>query len=119
MEKTRLVLPKDPSDPTQTKTYTMAPKNLMKKLKYKPQIQLNLDDVKSNEKETLGIWTKPIMAMPDPTARERAAWVETRTLQRSTEEGQPVEGWPARIAAMKADGRLRYCDEDKLWHRRE
>lgn len=96
----------------------MAPKSLLKTLKYKPQVQLNMDDLKSVEKETVGNWVKPKMEMPLPTPQELVKWAKARELQQVDEAGNPVEGWLARINAMKADGRLWYSEEDGVWHRR-
>ena len=96
----------------------MAPKSLLKTLKYKPQVQLNMDDLKPIEKETVGVWVKPKMKMPPPKPQELAAWARTRELQQVDEAGNPAEGWAERIAAMKLDGRLWYNEESKMWHRR-
>jgi hypothetical protein len=96
----------------------MAPKSLLKTLKYKPQVQLNMDDLKSVEKEMASIWVKPKMEMPSPTPQELVKWAKARELQCVDEAGNPVEGWAARIAAMKLDGRLWYNEESKMWHRR-
>jgi DNA-directed RNA polymerase subunit K/omega len=96
----------------------MAPKSLLKTLKYKPQVQLNMDAPPPIEKATLGTWVKPKIEMPLPKPQELAVWAKARALQQENEAGQPVEGWPARIDAMKADGRLWYSPDDKLWHRR-
>ena len=96
----------------------MAPKSLLKTLKYKPQVQLNMDDLKSVEKETVGNWVKPKMEMPLPTPQELVKWAKARELQQVDEAGNPVEGWAARLATMKLDGRLWYSEDDKLWHRR-
>ena len=96
----------------------MAPKSLLKTLKYKPQVQLNMDDVKSVEKETLGFWTRPVVVVPEPTPQELVKWAKARELQQVDEAGNPVEGWAARLAAMKLDGRLWYSEEDGVWHRR-
>jgi hypothetical protein len=98
---------------------TMAPKSLLKTLKYKPQVQLNLDDIPVIiDKEKLSEWVKPKVEVPAPTPHEKLRWAAARELQKADESGQPVEGWAMRIELMKNDGRLWYSEEDKTWHRR-
>ena len=104
--------------PIQNQTPNMAPKSLLKTLKYKPPVKLNMDDLKSVEKETVGNWVKPKMEIPLPTPQELIAWARARELQQVDEAGNPVEGWAARLATMKLDGRLWYNEESKMWHRR-
>jgi hypothetical protein len=97
----------------------MAPKSLIKTLKYKPQVQLNLDDIPVViDKEKLTQWIKPKAVVPEPTPQELVTWARARELQRVDEAGNPAEGWRARIEAMKADRRLWYSEEDQKWHRR-
>jgi hypothetical protein len=96
----------------------MAPKSLLKTLKYKPQVQLNMETPPAVEKPTLSTWVKPKMEMPSPNPQELVTWAAARALQHEDEAGNPVEGWAARIDAMKSDGRLWYSEDDKLWHRR-
>jgi hypothetical protein len=97
---------------------TMAPKSLLKKLKFKPLPQLVLDVPVVVEKEKLSEWVKPKPVIPEPTPQELVAWTRARELQKVDEAGNPAEGWRARIEAMKADRRLWYCEEDGMWHRR-
>jgi len=96
----------------------MAPKTLLKTLKYKPHPMLTLDVPEGVEKAVLGVWVKPKTQVPEPTPQELVAWAKIRARQDKDEEGRPVEGWVARIDSMKADGRLFYSEEDGLWHRR-
>lgn len=100
---------------------TMAPKSLIKTLKYKPLPQLNLDDIPVIiDAEKLSQWIKPKVEVPVPTPHEELRWAAARKhLQQNDEAGQPVEGWATRIELMKTDGRLWYSEEDKTWHRRE
>ena len=51
------------------------------------------------------------------TDAQRNEWAQARANQKSTRDGNPVEGWPARIQAMKADGRL--VERNGLWYRQE
>jgi hypothetical protein len=103
----------------QIDVYRMAPpKNLVKLFKYKPRPQLNMDDVPMVEKEKLSEWVRPKPVIPEPTPQELVAWARARELQKVDEAGNPAEGWAARIETMKADGRLWYCEEDGMWHRR-
>jgi hypothetical protein len=88
----------------------MAPKSLLKTLKYKPIPKLTLDPPPVAEKETVSTWVKPTRVIPESTSQELEAWALARARQKSDEAGNPVEGWAARIAAMKADGRLVECD---------
>jgi len=96
----------------------MAPKSLLKTLKYKPQVQLTLEPPPAPEKERLAEWVRPKAQVPEPTPQELVTWAKARAAQRTDEAGQPVEGWAARIDAMKADRRLWYNEDTKLWHRR-
>jgi len=96
----------------------MAPKSLLKTLKYKPQVQLTLEPPPAPEKERLAEWVRPKAQVPEPTPQELVTWAKARAAQMTDEAGQPVEGWPARIDAMKADRRLFYCEDDGRWHRR-
>jgi hypothetical protein len=86
----------------------MAPKTLIKRLKLKPVKPLALDpEVKPTVEEVVACapMYQPVV-LPSVTEKERQCWSKARALQRSDEHGQPAEGWAARIAAMKADGRL-------------
>ena len=51
------------------------------------------------------------------TEAQRKEWAIARSNQKSNADGTPVEGWPKRIQAMKADGRL--VQHLGLWYRRE
>ena len=53
---------------------------------------------------------------PPPTPEELATWSAARALQTSLPNGQPTEGWPARLLAMKSDGRL--MEHNGVWYRR-
>lgn len=97
---------------------TMAPKSLLKTLKYKSLPQLSLEPPPVLEKEKLSEWVRPKPQIPESTPQELVAWARARELQQVNEAGQPVEGWAARIAAMKTDGRLWYSEEYGTWHRR-
>lgn len=55
--------------------------------------------------------------LPPSTETERQTWAAARALQRSDDQGQPVEGWAARINAMKADGRL--VKVGSAWYHRD
>jgi hypothetical protein len=96
----------------------MAPKNLLKTLKYKPLPKLVLEPPPILENEKLPEWVRPRTVVPDPTSQELAAWARARAFQDVDEKGNPAEGWAMRIATMKADGRLWYSEEDGVWHRR-
>jgi hypothetical protein len=48
----------------------------------------------------------PQVECPVATEEQKARWALTRAQQQVDERGIPVEGWLARIEAMKADGRL-------------
>jgi hypothetical protein len=96
----------------------MVSKSLLKTLKYKPIPKLTLEPPPVLEKEKLSEWVRPKTVVPEPTPQELVAWAKARAAQRVDEAGNPAEGWAARIAAMKADRRLWYCEEDGLWHRR-
>ena len=97
----------------------MAPKTLQKLLKVKPVKPLQLDpDVDPNAPEQIVYGnTRPEVVLPPVTASQRERWAKARALQRSDEHGQPVEGWAARIAAMKADGRL--VEVNGSWRQRD
>ena len=83
----------------------MAPKSLIKLLKFKPVPTLQLDPEPIAEAAVYA--TAPAAVWPPPsTSTERQTWASARSLQRADENGQPAEGWSARIAAMKKDGRL-------------
>ena len=94
----------------------MAPStSLLKKLKIKPVPKLKLEDpVEIQESVVFG--TSNVSVVPEPTPEERERWAKARALQRTDERGQPVEGWVARINAMKADGRL--YPLNGVWHLR-
>jgi hypothetical protein len=94
----------------------MAPKSLIKTLKYKPQAQLNMDDPVNPDAEVIVYGHAPKAALPEPTVHELVAWADARAIQKNLPNGQPSEGWPARIATMKNDGRL--IKLDGLWYRR-
>jgi len=96
----------------------MVSKNLLKTLKYKPIPKLTLEPPPVLEKEKLSEWVRPKNVVPEPTPQELVAWAKARAAQRVDEAGNPAEGWAARIAAMKADRRLWYSEEDGIWHRR-
>jgi hypothetical protein len=96
----------------------MVSKSLLKTLKYKPQVKLTLEPPPVPEKERLSEWVRPKTVVPEPTPQELVAWARARELQSVDEAGNPAEGWAARIAAMKADKRLWYNEDDGLWHRR-
>ena len=96
----------------------MVSKNLLKTLKYKPIPKLTLEPPPVLEKEKLSEWVRPKNVVPEPTPQELVAWAKARAAQRVDEAGNPAEGWAARIAAMKADRRLWYNEETKMWHRR-
>ena len=98
--------------------YMMVSKNLLKTLKYKPTPKLTLEPPPVLEKEKLSEWVRPKTVVPEPTPQELVAWARARELQSVDEAGNPAEGWAARIAAMKADKRLWYSEEDGIWHRR-
>lgn len=101
---------------------------LQKILKIKPVKKLELEPIPEASKETVAFvfppkeeseTAAPKAVIPAPTEKELRRWEAARTiLQRTDEEGLPVEGWATRIELMKADGRLWYSEEDKLWHRR-
>lgn len=83
----------------------MAPKSLIKYLKFKPAPTLQLEP--EPVAEVAAYVTAPAAVWPPPsTTTERQTWVAARARQHSDENGQPAEGWGARITAMKNDGRL-------------
>ena len=89
----------------------MAPKSLIKTLKYKPQERLVVveDDVANPENLDDVVYGRDppgAPRLPPPTPHELAAWARARALQTSLPNGQPAEGWPARINQMIRDGRL-------------
>ena len=112
----------------------MAPKSLMKTLKYKPRTQLNMDDVPvvrdsgglpqfvqapvppPHAPEDTSTPDEEGPVFPPPTPEELATWSAARALQTSLPNGQPTEGWPARLLAMKSDGRL--MEHNGVWYRR-
>ena len=98
----------------------MAPsQRLVKLLKIKPTKPLELepeDKPVLEEPEVAPVLVGPA-PLPAVTEAERKRWAAARALQRSDERGQPVEGWAARIAAMKADGRL--VERAGAWYQRE
>lgn len=98
----------------------MAPKSLLKTLKYKPQVQLNVDEdpVNPENLDTVVYGREPPAAprLPTPSLQELDAWARARALQTSLPDGQPSEGWPARIHQMIRDGRL--VSSGGLWYRR-
>jgi hypothetical protein len=94
----------------------MAPKSLLKTLKYKPQTQLNMDDVVNPDAEVIVFGQAPRASLPEPTVHELVTWADARALQKNLPNGQPAEGWAARVNAMKLDGRL--VKMDGLWYRR-
>ena len=83
----------------------MTPKSLIKFLKFKPAPTLQLEPEPIAE---AAVYAKaPAVVWPPPsTSTERQNWAAVRALQRVDENGQPADGWGARIAAMKKDGRL-------------
>ena len=94
----------------------MAPKSLLKTLKYKPQVQLNMDDPVNPDAEVIAFGQAPKASLPEPTVHELVAWADARALQKNLPNGTPTEGWAARVATMKSDGRL--IKVDGLWYRR-
>jgi len=99
-------------------TTAMAPsKSLIKKLNYKPPKQL---DINENFEEVEVIkYGAPAVTKPEipfPTPEELRAWERARAKQKTLPNGQPAEGWAARLAAMEADGRL-YRIGNKLYRR--
>jgi len=83
----------------------MAPKSLIKFLKFKPAKTLQLEP--EPVAEAAVYVTAPSAVWPPPsTSTERQTWAAARALQRVDENGQPAEGWRARIDEMKKDGRL-------------
>jgi hypothetical protein len=93
----------------------MAPKSLIKLLKFKPTKPLQLEPEPVAEPAVYT--TAPAAVWPPPsTSSERHIWDAARALQRTDENGQPAEGWGARIAAMKNDGRL-VARNGVLWRR--
>ena len=103
-------------DPVQNQKPKMAPKSLLKTLKYKPQAQLNMDDPVNPDAEVIVYGQAPEASVPEPTVHELVAWADARAIQKNLPNGQPSEGWPARVAQMKKDGRL--IKLDGLWYRR-
>lgn len=83
----------------------MAPKSLIKFLKFKPAKTLQLEPEPVAEAAVYVKAPAPVWPLPS-TSNERQNWAAARALQRSDENGQPAEGWGARLAAMKKDGRL-------------
>ena len=96
----------------------MAPKSLIKTLKYKPQTQLNMDDVPviQDSGDLPQFVQNEAPVFPPPTPDELVAWAAARALQKNLPNGQPAEGWPTRLLAMKSDGRL--VEHDGVWWRR-
>ena len=89
----------------------MAPKSLIKTLKYKPQERLVVveDDVANPENLDDVVYGRDppgAPRLPPPSHHELAAWARARAHQTSLPDGQPAEGWPARINQMIRDGRL-------------
>jgi hypothetical protein len=97
----------------------MASQRLQKLFKVKPVKPLQLDpEVDPNAPEQIIYGnTRPEVVLPPVTASDRKRWAKARALQQSDEHGQPVEGWAARIATMKADGRL--VEVNGSWHQRD
>ena len=97
----------------------MAPKSLIKTLKYKPQTQLNMDAVPVvqdlGDLPRFAPTDTPVLTPPTP--EELVTWTDARSLQKTLPNGNPEEGWPARFAAMQADGRL--VEHNGLWYRRD
>ena len=96
----------------------MAPKSLIKTLKYKPQTQLNMDDVPvvHDSGDLPQFVQNEAPVFPPPTPEELATWSAARALQTSLPNGHPTEGWPARLTTMKLDGRL--MEHNGVWYRR-
>jgi hypothetical protein len=99
----------------------MAPKSLLKTLKHKPQERLVVveDDVANPENlDDIVYGQDPPGAprLPAPSHHELAAWGRARALQTSLPNGNPTEGWPARIQQMIRDGRL--VSMAGVWYRR-
>lgn len=97
----------------------MAPsKSLLAKIKVKPIKPLDLGDDIIDPPETIVYGqTVETVVLPPVTAKERAAWAKARALQRTDENGQPAEGWAARLAAMLKDGRL--YEVNGRWYQRD
>jgi len=104
----------------------MSVARLNKLFKIKPIKKLELEPIPEATKETVEFVPeraeeapKAPVVIPEPTEKELKRWAAARKhLQQNDKDGQPVEGWKTRIELMKADGRLWYCEEDGLWHRR-
>jgi hypothetical protein len=96
----------------------MAPKSLIKTLKYKPQTQLNMDDVPvvHDSGDLPQFVQNEAPVFPPPTPEELATWSAARALQTSLPNGHPTEGWSTRITTMKLDGRL--MEHNGVWYRR-
>ena len=105
-------------DPIQNQNTNMAPKSLIKTLKYKPQTRLNMDDVPviQDSGDLPQFVQNEAPVFPPPTPDELVAWAAARALQKNLPNGQPSEGWPARLLAMKSDGRL--VEHNGVWYRR-
>lgn len=95
----------------------MAPKSLVKLLKYKPTKPLELDPVEKPVLEERSVAFAQPVPLPPVTDAQRERWAKARALQQTDERGQPAEGWAKRIAAMKADGRL--VERAGAWYQRE
>lgn len=79
----------------------------LRKAKPAKPLQFEFDEDAKKKPENLPIMRRVTFEDENPaTDQDRQKWAETRASQRTDETGQPVEGWPARIRAMQADGRL-------------
>ena len=92
--------------------------SLIQKLRKIKPLTLDLEEAVQVEEvhAPVIVGAQPIV-LPSVTSGERQMWVAARSLQSVDENGQPVEGWPARIRAMMADGRI--VKHAGAWYRRE
>ena len=91
----------------------MASQRVLKLLKVKPVKKLELEPVEEDDDEA-ELYVPPKKVLPPVTDEERKMWANTRAKQRVDERGVPVEGWGARLEAMKKDGRL--YEMDGVWY---
>lgn len=103
----------------------MSATRILKVLKVKPSKVLELEPV-NEEKCELSLFVPPTYdELPAVTARERMVWAAARAKQREYVQNGlsvPVEGWSARVKAMKVDGRLykvREVEGCEVWHIRD
>ena len=91
----------------------MASQRVLKLLKVKPVKKLELEPVEEDG-DDVELYVPPKAELPPVTDEERKMWAKARANQRVDERGIPVEGWGARLKAMKKDGRL--YEIDGVWH---